>query len=373
MGLGIWSMHFIGMLALRMPIAMAYDIPTTLLSLLIAVVVSWFALLVVDSATLTRARLLGAGVLMGGGIASMHYVGMGAMLLAPPIRYDPLLFSASIAIAVAASIAALWIAIKKRTEIIISAFWKKAGSALVMGAAIAGMHFTGIAAAEFAPNTVCSVNGWTVSDNWLAGTIGGFSFMFLAATLLISVFDAHLANRAARYAQRLRTMNANLEQHAADLVITNLQLQGEVQERKRSEARIQYLAHHDSLTDLPNRAKFSKVLNHAISLAKRNDSELAVLFIDLDRFKNINDTFGHDAGDLLLREVAARLCACQRASDTVARLGGDEYVVLLEQLDDPKYAAAVAQKVLTAIAQPFVIVGPGISRHREHRYQHLSE
>lgn len=120
---------------------------------------------------------------------------------------------------------------------------------------------------------------------------------------------------------------------------------------------VEYLAYHDALTGLPNRSLLSKLLTQAITGAQRNNRSLAVLFLDLDRFKTINDTLGHDAGDELLREVARRLKACLRDSDVVARLGGDEFVVLLPELSDARYAAAVAQKILAATAQPFTLLG----------------
>ena len=121
--------------------------------------------------------------------------------------------------------------------------------------------------------------------------------------------------------------------------------------------RIEYLAYHDGLTALPNRSLFNKLLSQAISQAQRYGRTLAVEFIDLDRFKQINDTLGHESGDQLLKEVANRLKACLRDSDAVARLGGDEFVVLLTELGDERYAATVAQKIITSIARPFVLVG----------------
>jgi diguanylate cyclase (GGDEF)-like protein len=121
--------------------------------------------------------------------------------------------------------------------------------------------------------------------------------------------------------------------------------------------RVEYLAYHDGLTALPNRSLFNKLLSQAVSLAKRHGRQLAVAFIDLDRFKQINDTLGHEAGDELLKEVANRLKGCLRESDTVARLGGDEFVVLMTELGDERYAATVAQKIITAIAKPFVLLG----------------
>ena len=121
--------------------------------------------------------------------------------------------------------------------------------------------------------------------------------------------------------------------------------------------RVEYLAYHDGLTGLPNRSMFSKLLAQSISEARRYDRQLSVAFLDLDRFKQINDTLGHDAGDQLLLEVAGRLRTCVRESDTVARLGGDEFVVLLPALGDGKYAATVAQKILAVIAGPFNLTG----------------
>ena len=120
---------------------------------------------------------------------------------------------------------------------------------------------------------------------------------------------------------------------------------------------VEYLAYHDGLTGLPNRSLFTKLLSQSIAEADRYGRRAAVAFLDLDRFKPINDTLGHEAGDQLLREVAVRLRGCVRESDIVARLGGDEFVVLLPELTDEQYAAVVAQKILAAAARPFTVLG----------------
>ena len=150
MGTGIWSMHFIGMLALHMPIPMAYDLPTTFASMVIAVLVSGFALFTVRGTTLTGSRLASGGVVMGLGIVGMHYTGMMAMEVAPEITYDIATVAASVAIAVAASWAALWLAFTLRSDTVSGGIWKRLGSSVVMAAAIVGMHYTGMAAAHFA-------------------------------------------------------------------------------------------------------------------------------------------------------------------------------------------------------------------------------
>lgn len=130
-----------------------------------------------------------------------------------------------------------------------------------------------------------------------------------------------------------------------------------IEETAAHSERVEYLAYHDSLTTLPNRGLFSKLLTQSIHQAHRYDRQLAVLFLDLDRFKHINDSLGHEAGDLLLKEVATRLRACLRESDTVARLGGDEFVVLIPELQEERYAATVANKILAAVARPFDLFG----------------
>ncbi|HUO66549.1 MAG TPA: EAL domain-containing protein, partial [Gammaproteobacteria bacterium] len=131
----------------------------------------------------------------------------------------------------------------------------------------------------------------------------------------------------------------------------------DISARKRAEERIQYLATHDGLTGLPNRAMFGQLLNLAVETGRRYDRKFAVLFIDLDRFKVINDTLGHEAGDVLLREMAARLRECLRASDVVARLGGDEFVVLVQEVADVGQVSMVARNILSAVMKPVVILG----------------
>jgi diguanylate cyclase (GGDEF)-like protein/PAS domain S-box-containing protein len=147
-----------------------------------------------------------------------------------------------------------------------------------------------------------------------------------------------------------------LERMAANVIFALDNFEHEA-ERQRGRARIDYLASHDALTGLPNRAMFSEVLNVAIQTAKRYERMFAVMFIDLDRFKLINDSLGHDAGDQLLQEMAGRLKGCLRASDVVARLGGDEFVILVQELNETAQVVAVARKILAAAMKPFTLLG----------------
>lgn len=130
----------------------------------------------------------------------------------------------------------------------------------------------------------------------------------------------------------------------------------DISDQKKQEEQILHLAHHDTLTGLPNRTLFYDRLNHALAHARRNEGSFAVLFIDLDGFKFVNDNFGHSTGDMLLREVANRLTACVREADTVARMGGDEFTMILDNVDnvyEPTNAERVASEIITALARPF--------------------
>ena len=147
--------------------------------------------------------------------------------------------------------------------------------------------------------------------------------------LIKGIGDGHLMSRAIRYAV----------------------------ERKRAEKNMQYLAHYDSLTGLANRVLFRERLEYGIARAQRNNSQLALLFIDLDRFKQINDTLGHNAGDELLVNVSGRIQSCTRKEDTVARLGGDEFVVILENIKSVKDVSYVANKIINALSKSDNIAG----------------
>ncbi|KVZ98709.1 histidine kinase [Burkholderia cepacia] len=248
MGTGIWSMHFVGMLAFSLPIPLGYALPDTGASLAIAVLVSYFALYVVTRARLGWRRLLAGGVLMGGGIAGMHYAGMAAMRMMPGIRYDAVLFAASIGIAVIASTAALWIAQALRARQASHATARRVGAAVVMGVAITGMHYTAMAAAHFAPDARCgAANG--VDTPWLATTVALFTTGTLVVTLLLSRFDARttfLRGMTDTLERLVRLRTAELEralhryeQTTAMLQRTRENMATEIDERKAAQARLE--------------------------------------------------------------------------------------------------------------------------------------
>jgi len=129
----------------------------------------------------------------------------------------------------------------------------------------------------------------------------------------------------------------------------------DITERLASEKLIHFQAYHDLLTGLPNRALFHDRLTNTISNARREDDKLAILFLDLDRFKVVNDTLGHSVGDELLKQLASRLKSCLREGDTVARLGGDEFIILLPHVEGESVADVVGNKVIETIKKPFTV------------------
>ncbi|MDP2827895.1 MAG: PAS domain S-box protein [Sulfuricellaceae bacterium] len=144
---------------------------------------------------------------------------------------------------------------------------------------------------------------------------------------------------------------------AAGKITHFIAIHEDISDQKRTQERISHMAQYDELTDLPNRALFYDRLHQAFSLAKRSKVGLALMFLDLDRFKQVNDTLGHHIGDLLLKNVAQRLRQCVRESDIVARLGGDEFTVLLYNLHDQEDASRIAEKIIAAVSQPYELDG----------------
>ncbi|WP_313203298.1 EAL domain-containing protein [Pseudomonas sp.] len=323
MGIGVWSMHFIGMLAFSLPVDLGYDIGLTAFSLLIAVLSSGFALWLVSQPSMPRVQLAFGALIMGTGIACMHYVGMAALRMLPGIDYDPALFGASLAIAVGASAAALWIAFRLRQH---TPYVRQIRglAAMVMGVAIVGMHYTGMAAANFPEGSFCGALADGLQGDGLVYLVLITTLAVLAVVLLTSVLDARLEARTAALAHSLTLANQELTQ----------------------------LALHDTLTGLPNRTLLSDRIEQAIGKVAEQGGCFALMFIDLDGFKPVNDAFGHHVGDLLLKAVAARLRGHLHSQDTLARIGGDEFVLLVE-LQEPEDAMDVAAKQVNLVSRVF--------------------
>ena len=328
MGCGIWSMHFIGMLAFSLPIPLSYDITITLASLAIAICVSGFALSIAGQPQVGVGRLTVGATVMGLGISAMHYSGMAAIQIVPLISYEPGLLAASVAVAIASSFAALWLFIRLRTGRSGQRVLARVGAAFVMGLAISGTHYTAMAAARFGRDSICT-GTLGMNSAWLATTVAVLAFALLSITTILLVYDAHLESNTRRHNEQLEHANAQL----------------------------QHVATHDALTGLPNRLLLNDRLDQAIAGAERHNRRFAVMMMDLDRFKSINDSLGHLSGDELLKEAARRLSSRLRRTDTLARLAGDEFVILLNEIGGSQDAESIASNVLADIGRPVALAG----------------
>ncbi len=152
-------------------------------------------------------------------------------------------------------------------------------------------------------------------------------------------------------------LEVRVAERTAELETANVQLQSEIFERMQAEEKIWHIAHHDALTGLPNRSLLQDRLAQALMLAERSNVQVAVLFLDLDRFKSVNDSLGHDVGDALLNVVAAGLASVVRDIDTVCRLGGDEFVIVLGSVTGPDDAVMVAERIVEVLAKPVEVMG----------------
>lgn len=446
LGMAVWSMHFIGMLAFHLPIPIAYDTLLTFISALPAIAAALLGFHLLRSPKLQLGKVLIGGFFMGLGITAMHYTGMAALKMQPAISYHPTILALSIVIAITAAIGALLIVYAGEKTGLHPLIQHLLG-AVIMGFAIAGMHYTAMAAANFAPNSVCLVGGLEMDPNLLAlmvtlGCLGLFSIGGFANSL-----DRHMALDKLRLAhdqlessQKELQISASAFEVQEGVMITDANntilrvnqsfskligysaeevvgktaefliserhdeqfyegmlqaLQNEkywlgevwirhkdevinpyrltitivsnpdgrttnyvaafsdIREFKEAQENILLLAFHDPLTQLPNRRLFHDRLEQELTRAGRSSLNLALLFIDLDHFKEINDTLGHDMGDILLKEAAFRLGGCLRASDTVARQGGDEFTVILPDLHDTESVEHVVQALLYKMSQPF--------------------
>jgi PAS domain S-box-containing protein len=210
MGGGIWSMHFIGMLAFLMPMPVTYDLGLTLLSLVVAVGVTGFGFFMIGTRRVSELGFALSGIVMGIGIVSMHYTGMAAMRMPADVRYDPILVALSVLIAIGASVVALWLAFRTTMN------WQRLLSAIVMGSAISGMHYTGMAAATFIANPgMDGARGKpALAQTDLALAIATITFVILLLALVASAFDRKLVQRS----RELDETNRQLRQAHDELI-----------------------------------------------------------------------------------------------------------------------------------------------------------
>ncbi|AMJ70520.1 hypothetical protein AW879_11620 [Enterobacter cloacae] len=328
LGIGIWSMHFIGMLSMQMPMMMSYDLWLTLASLGVAVVASTMAInIAVTGKHLSLFRLFFATVILSAGVVSMHYIGMAALMLEGSILWDRRTVGLSVVIAVVASGVALWLAFRLRDKHK-GVFVTRILAALVMGAAICAMHYTGMSAAHFHEMAHTLPGG--VSELGLSIWVSVTTLSLLGMMLIISLIDSHW--RTSRLTDNLRQLNRQLE----------LQVR------------------FDALTGLANRQQMDIRMQDCLHSALLSNKQFAVIFLNVDRFKRVNDTWGHSVGDELLITIAQRITSRLTREMTLARLGGDAFILLVPECDEEKLTTLLTT-LLADVRRPLSLCGHTLS------------
>lgn len=431
MGLGIWSMHFVGMLAFKLSVHVSYDIGWVILSVLFAAVGSYIALYVVCRAVMGRRELIMGGLLMAAAITAMHYTGMAAMNI--EIEYHPLWVGMSIVVALSASLAALYLIFKLGRDETSSHFKYKLCSGLLMGAAIAGMHYIGMEAASFHVEHPVPESELDIEPDMLAYLIAVSTLVMLAVTMFGAYVSRRLVQKdsaiqesevwyrslynnngdgiiavdldgriidfnpavtdmiglkledykngsvfrlnfppvfretweARSYSRYTMTYTRQdgfpfeLKVAHVPVVIDDRQvglyiLLKDVTEEKRAQLQIEHLAYHDELTGLPNRRRFNQLLRDLIEESKASGGGFAMMVLDLDRFKMINDSLGHTYGDIFLQEMSGRINR-SIIGETVmlSRLGGDEFTLLYRGKTNEQEIGELAERIIKAISVPY--------------------
>ncbi|MHC8393268.1 putative bifunctional diguanylate cyclase/phosphodiesterase [Pseudomonas sp. LB3P93] len=333
---GIWAMHFISMLAFQAPIEIHYQLPITLISLLFALTASWLAMHTLSHPHPSFWQTLRAAVWIGLGIATMHYVGMAAMQSNATAYYNPGLFALSIVIAIGASLAALLISRHLREGSGVAHQLLKYTASLVLGAGIVSMHFTGMAAL----NLVLPIDSLQPlpGDNnhlQLGLTVAMMTLLIIGSSISAALADKKLQHKECDL-QRVNTLLGQLDQARLSL---------------------QQVAHYDALTNLINRRGFNQIFSEKLLEKTNEGGMLAVIFLDIDHFKRINDSLGHDAGDELLKVLASHIKSSVRSHDeVVSRFGGDEFCILIG-LHDREEARHLAQRIMLKMKEPIELAG----------------
>jgi len=333
---GIWAMHFISMLAFQAPIDIQYDLPVTLFSLVIGLLASWLAMHTLSHPQPSLLQYLKTAIVIGLGIAGMHYVGMAAIESAATAYYKPILFVSSIVIAIGASFAALWVAGYLREGSGLHIQMLKYVAALILGAGILSMHFTGMAALQLVlPEGQSPTLASQTSHLQLGLTVALITLLILGSAISAALADKKLQNKE----HDLRRVNALLSQ------------------LDQARMSLQHVANYDALTNLINRRGFNQIFAEKLSQKSSEGGMLAVMFLDIDHFKRINDSLGHDAGDELLKVIAQHIKGSVRShEDVVARFGGDEFCILIG-LRDREEARNLAQRIMLKMKEPIELAG----------------
>ncbi|WEX76613.1 EAL domain-containing protein [Sinorhizobium numidicum] len=410
-GVGVWSTHFIAMLAYDGGIPIAYGPQGTTLSIVVAIAASWIAFSVGLAGTSPYALARG-GLLLGLGIAAMHVTGMRAVHSQGQVSFDPGTSLAAVLLGTLLAALALhaFQALKGAHRLVASTF--------LLVLAICVLHFTSMSGVTLVPDpSVPAAGGFKTV--WLAGGV-----IAASTTLILMVFgalfiDRHLTDlrglanaslegmvivrdheiidtnerfaslcgcrvsdlvgrkpeeffaqvperhisggrRGSDGSTEVNLLDAEGRRIPVEYICRTIEYRGrqcdvifvrDLSARKQAERTIEYLAHHDALTDLSNRSSFDRRVKQALAAAEAKDEQLAILCLDLDRFKAMNDIFGHGEGDRILRKVADILRAAAGEADTIARLGGDEFAIVQPGGTQPEAARQLSERILRLFAE----------------------
>ena len=422
-GSAIWATHFVAMLAFQPQTEVQYGVGLTVLSLVMAIVLTGMGFLTALSYPSWKVRATG-GALVGLGIAGMHYTGMSAFNLPGYLTWDPALVAASLVIGPVFGAGALVLAFKQS---------KASGeaAATLLCLAICLLHFTGMAAVTIHFEGLLPNTSSTMAPTLLASNLALACVLILMLNLAAVQLKRRGANRSATEqanlleladiavegllvcdgpvvvtandsfsqmtglsTESLRGMQldalfdgapvrpretASQHQHIERVLVSakgeripvevvwksilycgrphQVVALRDLRERRKAEEEIRFLAHHDPLTGLANRPSFGGSLGRQLSEQSVNQRPFALFALDLDRFKEVNDSLGHGMGDLLLKRVAGRLRATVRDTDCIARLGGDEFAILLSGFTTEEKTTALANRVVEIVRRPYILDG----------------
>jgi len=420
-GFSIWATHFIAMLAFTPGMPVGYDVPLTITSLVLAIVLTGAGLARALVGTTIEDRVQG-GAIVGLAIVTMHMTGISAFEVQGRLQWDALMLAVAMFVSPALCACALVYGLDRSIR-----HYRLIGVGLFT-LAICAHHFVAMASMSIVPDPTIVVSSATVPPGAIAvvTAIGGFAILLFALTTI--ELDRRDQKRSEAEANHMRDLaeaaveglmitdgetvlaanssmrnmlawgdmrgihvhdifpdgeapdmasyigntaecvvvSATGEQIPVEVVARAVAFEGrsgfalsfrDLRDRRRAEAEIKFLAFSDPLTGLPNRRQFSERLDQQVRSAKTSKAPFAMLALDLDRFKYVNDTLGHGVGDKLLMKVSQRLKHCLRDNDIVARLGGDEFSILISNSDLPRAASRIARRVVELLSRPFIFDG----------------
>lgn len=332
---GVWAMHFISMLAFQAPLELHYDVSLTVLSLLIALIVAWVGMNSLNRSHMRPHHYLKSAVLIAAGIILMHFVGMAALETGAHQYYQTGLLLAAMAIALLTSLAALLLARYFRNGSGTLHQALKYGASLLMAGGIVATHFTAMSAMTLVIPADTALRLPSADNSLQLGlTIAFITLLISGASISAALADKKLQSKE----HDLRRVSVLLNQ------------------LDQARASLQQAAHYDALTNLINRRGFNQVFAERLAEQNADENRLAVMFLDIDHFKRINDSLGHAAGDELLKVIANHIKAATRSQDLVARFGGDEFCVVTS-LNNRDEARHLAQRIMQRMKEPIDLGG----------------